>query len=88
MTDTTAPTGAIEAKTDRISGGAGDSTPKCPSCPFVKPDQKHPGWGWCDHPRNRVYDGGWPNGFTPSQSPSGSCELHPERAAAAIGRSL
>lgn len=65
----------------RISGGAPNGTPMCPTCPFQKGDGKYPGWGWCTHPRNRVYSEGWPNGFTPSQSPSGSCEFHPLRNA-------
>lgn len=64
---------------NRISGGAPNGMPTCPSCPYLRHDKKHPGWGWCDHPDNRVQDKGWVNGFTPSQSPTGSCELHPER---------
>jgi hypothetical protein len=69
--------------TGRISGGATAGTPTCPSCPHLLKDKRHPGWGWCDAPQNRamnrVTDKGWVNGFMPSQSPSGSCNLHPER---------
>lgn len=65
----------------RISGGASDSTPKCQTCPHRLADNEYPGWGWCGHPQNRVYADGWVRGFPPSQSPSGTCELHPDRAA-------
>lgn len=67
---------------DRISGGANSSMPACPTCAHRVADAAHPGWSWCGHPSNRVYADGWPNGFTPSQSPSGTCSLHPERVAA------
>jgi hypothetical protein len=69
------------ADTERISGGASAGTPTCPSCPHLLKDKAHPGWGWCGAPQNRVNAPGWVNGFTPSQSPSGSCNLHPQRAA-------
>jgi hypothetical protein len=65
--------------TDRISGGAATYTPTCPSCPYLNRDARHPGWGWCNAPQNRVFTEGWPNGFTPSQSPTGTCNLHPQR---------
>lgn len=75
--------------TGRISMGAVASTPQCPTCTFRAPDSKHPGWGWCSHPSNRVFAKGWPLGFTPSQSPSGTCRLHPAIAAtAATGEAL
>ena len=66
----------------RVSGGAGPGVPTCPTCPFLLKDKQYPGWGWCQHSKNIVHGEGWTNGFTPSQSPDGSCELHPERAAA------
>lgn len=65
--------------TERISGGAPAGTPTCPNCPHLLKDKKYPGWGWCNAQENRVMDKGWVNGFAPSQSPSGSCNLHPER---------
>lgn len=67
---------------DRISGGS-RGVPLCPSCAHLIADKAHPGWGWCGHPSNRVEDPGWVNGFTPSQSPTGSCGLHPLRIARA-----
>ena len=70
-----------ETDTGRISMGAGNSTPQCSTCTFRAPDPKYPGWGWCGHPSNRVFVEGWPLGFTPSQSPSGTCRLHPDLAA-------
>lgn len=72
--------------TDRISGGRQSHSESCPTCPHLKHDAAYPGWGWCSRPENRVYAEGWPLGFTPSQSPSGSCNLHPVRAAAAIAK--
>lgn len=72
------------ADNDRISGGALRGTPTCPTCPHLNKDDKHTGWGWCAAPQNRVFSASWPQGFTPSQSPSGTCNLHPERAAAAL----
>jgi hypothetical protein len=72
--------------TERISGGASSGTPTCSTCPHLDKDKSNPGWGWCNAPQNRVMDKGWVNGFTPSQSPSGSCELHPERTAGVEGR--
>lgn len=70
------------ADTERISGGAPSGMPTCPTCPHLAKDKGHPGWGWCTELQNRVVTDGWVNGFTPSQSPSGSCNLHPERAVA------
>lgn len=67
--------------TDRISGGRPSHNESCPTCPNLQRDSGHPGWGWCTAPENRVYSAAWPQGFTPSQSPSGSCNLHPARAA-------
>lgn len=64
---------------NRISMGAGHSTPRCPSCPSFQSSAT--GWGWCQDSRNRVFSDGWPLGFTPSMSPSGTCDLHPERVA-------
>lgn len=74
-----------KAAAGRVSIGAPSGTPRCPSCEHLTADQKYPGWGWCSHPQNRVYGVGWPNGFTPSQSPTGSCALHPERAVIPTG---
>jgi hypothetical protein len=74
--------------TERISGGAGSGYPQCQTCVHRTPDSKHPGWGWCCHPSNRVYADGWPQGFTPSQSPDGTCLLHPVRAAASLGQAV
>ena len=68
-------------KHGRISGGAVDGTPVCPTCHYLLPDKNYPGWGWCGNAQNRVFVIDWPNGFTPSQSPDGSCELHPARVA-------
>lgn len=68
--------------TERISGGASINTPACPTCPHLAHDKAHPGWGWCNAPANRVFSEGWVNGFTPSQSPTGTCNLHPKRIAA------
>ena len=70
-------------ESNRISGGATAGTPMCPSCPHLRRDHKFNGWGWCGHSDNRVYSNAWPDGFTPSQSPTGSCDLHPERASLA-----
>jgi hypothetical protein len=67
--------------TNRVSGGAADGTPTCPTCPHLVHDKEYPDWGWCYHPQNRVHAKGWPGGFTPSQSPSGSCDLHPNATA-------
>jgi hypothetical protein len=60
-------------------------TPTCPTCPFLLHDRLYSGWGWCSAPQNRVHTDHWPEGFTPSQSPSGTCNLHPERAKATVG---
>ena len=66
---------------NRISNGAPAHWPMCGTCPHMKQDAQYPGWGWCQHPKNMVPHVGREVGFTPSQSPSGSCELHPQRAA-------
>ena len=66
-------------KSKRVSSGALAHWPTCGTCPSLKPDLQYPGWGWCGHPNNIVPHGGRA-GFTPSQSPTGSCELHPARA--------
>jgi hypothetical protein len=64
---------------ERISMGANHHTPCCPTC-VHRTANGSGGWSWCSHPSNRVYAEGWPQGFTPSQSPSGTCLLHPARA--------
>lgn len=69
-----------ERKNNRISMGANQSTPCCPTCAHRIPNGAG-GWSHCGHPSNRIYTDGWPNGFTPSMSPSGTCELHPRRSA-------
>jgi hypothetical protein len=74
---------SVTANTGRISMGAGNSTPQCSTCAHRAPDAQYPGWGWCAHPSNRVFVEGWPLGFTPSQSPSGTCRLHPAIATTA-----
>lgn len=61
---------------NRVSMGRNHSEPTCRTCPHMKKDGG--GWhGWCQHPANRVYSDGWPNGFTPSQGGDGGCDLHP-----------
>ena len=66
---------------DRISGGAASGTPTCPTCIHRTSNPSNAAWGWCTHPSNRVFAEGWPQGFTPSQSPDGTCTLHPARKA-------
>lgn len=68
-------------KSNRISGGAPAHWPMCGTCPSMKHDAQYPGWGWCQHPNNIVPHQGRTVGFTPSQSPTGTCDLHPARAA-------
>jgi len=68
------------SNTDRIRGVAPSGAPTCQTCPHLLHDKKHTGWGWCDAPQNRVVSPGWSHGFTPSQSPTGTCKLHPALA--------
>jgi hypothetical protein len=47
--------------------------PVCGTCPHFTHG------GWCSHPTNRVPPmKGWPQGFTPSMSIHGGCDLHPD----------
>lgn len=70
-----------KAATERMSMGAGQSTPQCQTCAYRQNDRAYPGWGWCKRPENLVYSDAYPNGFTPSTAPDGTCNLHPERLA-------
>lgn len=62
-----------------VSGGRDPNhEPVCSTCVHQQRDRAHPGWGWCQHPNNRVPPSdGWPTGFAPSVSPHGGCNLHP-----------
>jgi hypothetical protein len=63
--------------TNRISMFAKPGVPRCESCPHLMKSGERLG-GWCQHPTNRVFTDGWPQGFPPSQGWDGSCDLHPE----------
>ena len=46
-----------------------------PKCRWLTKGKDRDG-GWCDHPENRIPPSkGWPDGFTPSVSSTGGCDL-------------
>lgn len=50
----------------------------CYTCAYLIRGTNRDG-GWCGHGANRVPPmQGWPNGFTPSVSSTGGCDLHSE----------
>lgn len=62
-----------------VSGGRNPNielTCGFPVCGYLDQGSNRNG-GWCKHPDNRVPPcSGWPNGFTPSVSSTGGCDLH------------
>ena len=47
-----------------------------PKCRWLTKSNDRSG-GWCEHPENRVPPSkGWPDGFTPSVSSTGGCDLY------------
>ena len=74
-------------KVNFVSGGRIESVAydrTCGSCSWLeKADSRHDG-GWCSHSNNRVDpQSGWPDGFKPSVSSTGGCDLHPNNDPAA-----
>jgi hypothetical protein len=69
---------------NRVSMGRNfNHEPTCGTCPHLKRDGNRWG-GWCQHPANRVFAHGWPQGFTPSMANDGGCDLHPLTAATGV----
>ena len=59
-----------------VSGGRNPNWERtCFDCLFLDKGKDRSG-GWCQHPANRVSPmPGWPDGFTPSVSDTGGCDL-------------
>lgn len=62
---------------DFVSGGRNPNCERvCQTCQWLHHDPARDG-GWCRNSLNRVPpQSGWPNGFTPSVSSTGGCNLH------------
>lgn len=60
-----------------VSGGLNWHKPHCGKCIFLVEDSQYSmSGGWCGHDGNRIYTEDWPQGFTPSVSYYGGCNLH------------
>lgn len=65
------------SKNNFVSGGITEWwIPHCSDCRFLRHGKDRDG-GWCTNPSNRVPPrSGWPNGFEPSVSSTGGCDLY------------